>query len=109
MGQGGFNALVADEASSIKKARLNILGLKPRVTPQERLLGVSCGEHPQYMLHGQTMASDNWLPAEDLWIRRDSRQKIGFAVHVADNLTDMVSQPRQGGRRARIPRISGVI
>jgi len=95
MGQSRFNALVADEASSIEKARLNILRLEPRVPPEDRFLGVSCGEHTQYVLHCQTMTSDDRFAAEDLEIRRDARQKFGFAVHRGDNLEDMVSQPVQ--------------
>jgi len=86
IGQRRFNALVADETLRVQQAGANVLRLEPGVPFEDCLCSIASSEHSQDMLHGEATSSNDRLAAEDLGVCRDTREKLGFAVHGGDNL-----------------------
>ena len=86
IGEGRLNPLMTDDASGVYKTCPNVFTFEPSVAFEDSLGRVARGEHPEYMLHGQTMPSDDRFATEDLWVRRNSRQKLGFAIDCCHRL-----------------------
>lgn len=78
--QCGLDSFVADDSPGVHETGADVFGLQPRVTAQDDLRGVSCGEHSEDVLDGKTMPSDDRLAAEDLRARRNAREKCVFRL-----------------------------
>ena len=91
---------MAHHAARVQKARSNIFRLEPWISLENGFRRIPGGEHPEYVLDRQAVAADDRLAPENLRVRGDAPQKLGFAVHFVDSLRVMVNE--SPGRRSSV-------
>lgn len=67
---------MADEASRVNEASLNIFFFEPRVAAQKSLRQIARRQHAENVFHSQPTAANDWLAPENLRIVRDSLQQF---------------------------------
>src|SRR6266568_4829780 len=77
-GLEGLDSLVGDDTPGVLQARLDVITLEPRVTGQDRVHGVTDGEHPEDVLHREAAPADDGLAPEDLGVVRDSLEQASL-------------------------------
>ena len=69
---------------SVCEAGLNILLFQPWIALEDRVRCVTCCQHTENMLDGESAASDNRLATEDAWIDCNAFQKgvfVRYGIH----------------------------
>ncbi len=69
---------------SVNEAGLNILTFQPWIALKDRVRCVTCRQHTEDVLDGESSTSDNWLATEDARVDRNAFQKgvfIRLGIH----------------------------